>query len=349
MFDTIRARMAITPQRTVAAGAVVSVALLTVIGVSTTWFISANSLRDNIEAWAEARRAEGYVVEYQGVEVSGFPFRLTTVLAAPAIAEPNHPNAWAWKGDRVVFEGSPWDFTELQITLPAAQEFRYRPVAGGDRVVTATVDQGVAQIALQRGVIEGFTLAVSGLTLSTADDALRVERLAAEGRRVARDTRELSLAIDDLTLPARMNGPMGREIARFAAEATVKGPLTPGDLPAVLIAWSEAGGTVELKAVDLRWRDLDITASGTLALDREMRPQAALSAEIVGYGAALVALAEGGAMKARDAVLTATALDLLARPRADGVRVLTLPLTAQDGTLFVGPLALLRLSPVVRR
>ncbi|MFQ5959202.1 MAG: DUF2125 domain-containing protein, partial [Alphaproteobacteria bacterium] len=327
-----RERMALTPPRTVVA--VAAVVLLTAVGFSTTWFVSANSLRDGIEAWIVARRAAGFVVEHDRLQISGFPFRLTAALAAPAIAEPDHPRAWAWKADRLVIAGSPWDLTRLQVTLPAEQELSYRPVAGGDRVVTATVDQGVAQFLLPRGVIEQVDVAASGLTLSTPDDEVRIERLAAGGRRVARDTLEVSVAIDDLTLPPRWGGPMGRGIARFAADATIEGPLVPGDLPAALIAWSEAGGTVEVEAMDLRWRDLAVAARGTLALDREMRPQAALSAEIAGYGAALEALAEGGAMKPRDAALTATALDLLAKPGADGARVLKLPLTAQDGTLF---------------
>ena len=99
----------------------------------------------------------------------------------------------------------------------------------------------------------------------------------------------------------------------------------------------------------MRWGALSVDAVGTLSLDDELRPLAAMTAEIVGYAALLEALARTGAIKARDASLATTALGLLAKPGPNGTRVLTLALTAQNGTLFVGPLALLRLAPVVAR
>ncbi|MCH7888152.1 MAG: DUF2125 domain-containing protein, partial [Proteobacteria bacterium] len=43
------------------------------------------------------------------------------------------------------------------------------------------------------------------------------------------------------------------------------------------------------------------------------------------------------------------ALGLLAKPGPNGRLVLTVPVTAQNGTLYVGPLALFKLAPVVPR
>ncbi len=118
---------------------------------------------------------------------------------------------------------------------------------------------------------------------------------------------------------------------------------------ALLGAWSKAGGTLELKSLIVDWGALGMTTSGTLALDAELRPLAALTAEIEGYGAVLAALADAGTLKTRDAKLATTVLDLLAKPAPDGARVLTVPVTAQNGTLFVGPLSLVKLGPVVKR
>ena len=149
-----------------------------------------------------------------------------------------------------------------------------------------------------------------------------------------------------MTLTPTADGPLGREVATVAAAATVTGALPEIPDRAALAAWSEAGGTVELRTLSVQWGGLAIEAEGTMALDQALRPQAALTARVAGFGEALDAFAAAGAMRPSDASLAKTFLNIMAKT-VSGRRVIEIPLTAQDGTLFAGPLPLVKLKPVL--
>ncbi len=332
--------------RRLTAAFAIAVPLLVVAAYVAYWFVAAGWLRDGVDAWVAARRAEGFVVEHTGLEVSGFPFSLVAGIDAPRI---DRPRAWTWTAERLVFAARPWSFNHVQLTLPAQQRVSYRSASGAERIVTAAVDRGVVVLEFASGRLDGLAVEATGLALATDRGETRLARLDASGRRASETTIPFAVEIEDLTLPPHVEVRLGREIARLAADGTVVGVLPQAPLADALAAWSAAGGTVEFTEIVLRWGKLAVNARGTVTLDPKMRPLAALTADIEGYGAILKTLADAGAMKARDASFATTALDLLAKRGPDGKRVLTVPVTAQNGTLFVGPLALLRLAPIMPR
>ena len=118
--------------------------------------------------------------------------------------------------------------------------------------------------------------------------------------------------------------------------------------PQNLQAWRDAGGTLELPWLSFVWGALDMRANGTVALDQRMRPLGALTADIRGFEEALGALADAGILRREMLPASRVTLNLLAKTdKSDGRRVLTVPLTAQDGALLVGPIKLTALPPVV--
>ncbi len=331
--------------RTLALAAAVA-ALVGVAGYTAYWFVAAGWLRDGVAAWVEARRAEGYTVEHEGLEVSGFPFRLRAEIDAPSI---ENPRSWTWTAERLRFAARPWSFDRIWVTLPAEQRLISRRDAGAESVVTAAVERGVVLLEFASGRLDRLAVEAAGLALATPEGETLLVRLDARGRRAADATIPFTVEIESLTLPPRVDVLLGREIARLAADGTVVGGLSAGPIADALAAWSAAGGRVDLEQLVLRWSDLSVDARGTLALDAKMRPLAALTADIEGYAEVLDALAAAGALKAREAGLAKVALGLLAKPGPNGRLVLTVPVTAQNGTLYVGPLALFKLAPVVPR
>ena len=199
------------------------------------------------------------------------------------------------------------------------------------------------------GRLDRLAVEAAGLALATPEGETLLARLDARGRRAADAAIPFTVEIESLTLPPRADVLLGREIARLAADGTVVGALSAGPIADALAAWSAAGGRVDLGRFALRWSDLSVDARGTLALDAKMRPLAKLIADIEGYAEILDALAAAGALKVRAAAFAKTALGLLAKPGPNDRLVLTVPVTAQNGTLYVGPLALFRLAPVVPR
>jgi hypothetical protein len=94
----------------------------------------------------------------------------------------------------------------------------------------------------------------------------------------------------------------------------------------------------------LQWGDIEITASGSLALDDRMRAIGALTARIKGHNELLKLAVANGAMEKKNLLPARAVLGLLA---AAAGGVLSVPVRLQDGTLFLGPAAIARLAPIV--
>ena len=96
--------------------------------------------------------------------------------------------------------------------------------------------------------------------------------------------------------------------------------------------------------LNLIWGGLDLRANGTVALDPELRPLGALTADIRGYEEALEALAEARLIRRDILPASRITLNLLAKTsETDGRRVLTVPVNAQGGGLYLGPIKLAEL------
>ena len=225
----------------------------------------------------------------------------------------------------------------------------YHSGAGAPDIFMAAVKRGFVVLAFNSGRLDGVTIDAAGVVLSTPQGETRVARLDARARRNSEAAIELDIEFENVVLPPRVRAPLGRTIARLAVDGTVIGNFPAGPPADALAAWSAAGGRIDPSHIAARWGALSVDAEGTLTLDDELRPLAAMTAKIEGYAEVLKALAKTGAMKARDASFATTALGLLAKPGPNGRLVLTVPVTAQNGTLYVGPLALFKLAPVVPR
>ena len=91
-----------------------------------------------------------------------------------------------------------------------------------------------------------------------------------------------------------------------------------------------------------------VQASGTVTLDAALQPQANLTADVRGFLQTVDALVAAGMVEDDKAGLIKAGLALLAgAPDADGTATLTAPLSLNRGRVFLGPLQIAQLPPVV--
>jgi hypothetical protein len=306
------------------------------------WWVVAGNIRDGIAEWAEARRAEGFELTYEGLAIDGFPGRIAITLTRPSVARPESGGAagWRWRAPRLAAEMSPFALGRIAITLPDVQRLDY-----GGRQMEITVARGVAVYTPPGEAPESLAVEASAIAVASPGGRFTLDSLTGLIRRGGEALIELEIDGLGLTLAARVKTILGREIKLVAVTASHDGALPEDFSGPALAAWSTGGGTVEFERLDLEWGAVEIAAEGTLTLDAELRPEAAFSAEIAGYGGLFDGLAESGGMKPRDASFAKTFLNLMAK-RVSGRRVIKVALTAQNGTLFVGPLPLIKLAPV---
>ena len=317
--------------------ALAAAAVVMAVGYGVYWYAIAGTIRDGISQWAEARRAQGLEVAYEDLEIGGFPRRFTVTMTNPTLAGAG----WRWNALSLTAEARPFALERIAVTLPETQRLDY-----GGQIIEATLENGVAHVTIADGNPESLAIEADGIALVTPRGLYSLARLEGLIRRRPEALLALDLDGRGLTLAAGANPILGREIAILGLTATIDEATLPEDLSApALAAWSAAGGTVEIERLGFEWGAVEMAAEGTMSLDAELRPEAAFSAEIAGYGGLLDALAESGKMKPRDASFAKTFLNLMARKKS-GRRVIETSLTAQNGKLYVGPLPLLRLAPV---
>ena len=113
-----------------------------------------------------------------------------------------------------------------------------------------------------------------------------------------------------------------------------------------MTAWRDGGGTLELQALRVLWGNIDLRANATLALDRDMQPEGAGTAELSGADTLIDMLIQSGALKPEQGGGIKQTLGLLSQTTSDGRRVVAVPVTLQARRLSIGPVPVAEL-PVI--
>jgi hypothetical protein len=215
------------------------------------------------------------------------------------------------------------------------------------------------------GGASGFTearLALNGLSLRLAEEeatpatAARLELTASVPSRAVTSHTETGLMVsfsaDRLHMPLAKDLPLGPTVESVALTARVQGA-PPRIEQAALAAWSRDGGTLELDTAAVHWGALALGTEGTLALDRDLQPMGALTAELTGFAAAIDTLVATGWVKAKQGQTAKTVLAGLS-PRKPGelpasaaTATVKLPISLHDRFVHLGPFRLVPLPAVI--
>lgn len=335
---------------------IIAVIVAGIAGWTGYWFWLKERVEQEVAAWVEARRAEGYEIADAGRRVGGFPARMELTVAQPTIAR---PAAWRWQaaGDVIVYL-QPWQPSHVILNFGHSHQFEW---VEGDAIRRAglTAERALASgIFTAGGRLEQGALditkpvVVDSVTGTTSADRAQLHGRANHGETDQRPSDSISLAlqVDNAALPPAANTPLGSALALLRVNATLPPPLPPLSRRAeALEAWRAAGGVVNLDRFDVRWGPLDASGDGTVAIDRELRLLFALATELRGFGPTLDAYAQAGLLKNKLARNAKFALTALAKPDAQGRPTVKLPVSAQDGRLYLGPVGVADLAPIVPR
>lgn len=148
---------------------------------------------------------------------------------------------------------------------------------------------------------------------------------------------DLSLHLIDVSAQALDGNPLGGTITDTTLHAKLMGPLPASIDGAGLKAWRDAGGTIEVPSLAVRWGPLGLSGNGTVALDSRMQPEAAFAAHLTGHDKAIDALAAAGWLKPSAASIAKLALGVASRPGPDGQPAVDTPVTIQNSHISLGP------------
>jgi hypothetical protein len=338
---------------------ILSAAVLAVVAavVGGTWYWAAGRLLTEIAGWEAARRAEGYRISHGDPAVRGFPLRLTARLPDPVIATPAGAAGtagWEWRAPDLDIEVEPWNFTRL--TLRTRGTNLLKQTRDGETIPFTLDTEGLA-VALHRpqGEAQRFDIDLKRSSATAAVPPVTVGTESLSGSLLLfrtppgdhlKPAADLTLVVTALILEAG-----GRAVLKTPTSGRLnlllKGAIPDGPPNATLPVWRDDGGTVEMKELEVTSGGVSVSATGTLALDARLRPMGAASAVIRGIGEAIDRMVEAGQVNPRDASLARIMLTAMSTPAQDGgPPVLRVPLSGQNGWLYVGPVRLARLEPL---
>lgn len=343
-------------------------ALVAVLAVSAAtvvyWHYASDAFRRGIERWVDARHAEGVQVNYASLVMQGFPFRLQADLRDPVLSRPEpgsggpsgRPLAWEWRGNEVTVAIRPWNTNRVDLRFPGTNQITL-PFGDRGRTMFAAAGRAGATLDLdQAGLPTGADVDVEDLDLLSEDGNEFVSvagiDLSAISHSFATPTHQsatfdLSFSGKGIELPKESEPPLGSYVSVVECQASLMGAIPPGPPAEAAKTWREEGGTIEVHRLHLVWGPLEIEAGGTLALDSNLQPIGALSAIVRGFSETVDALVAGGMVRPADGDTAKQVLGLLAKaPKRGGPPELTVPVTLQNGWIYVGPVALAQVSPI---
>jgi hypothetical protein len=323
-------------------GFVVIAVLLVLLGTYTAyWLVVARRITDGVAAWAQTERAEKIDASWERIGVAGYPFVCRVELENAVLRDGRLTPSPELRIPALSASARPWDFTSWRLIASAGLS---AVLAGGgarpplklaahsaDGVLMADPEAG-ASLWLK---LEDVT-AEAGEAVPIASAGAWVILPAKPSRSHADPALGIALDLRQVQLPG-MTSVLNDTIDELAFGITVKGAVPSGKLAQAVAEWRDAGGTVELDNLHLNWGGVGATASGTIALDRELQPIGGFSGAIEGYDQILTGLVQSGRMRAADAGLARLALAMLAKAGPDGRPEIKTAFTIQNGQMFLGP------------
>ncbi|MBT3989465.1 MAG: DUF2125 domain-containing protein [Rhodospirillaceae bacterium] len=332
------------------------------------WFVVATNMKEAMSDWIADRARQGVVASYQKIDVSGFPFKFKVVLTEPKLQTKDLFGAshqdlggekWLWQGGQASAEMKPWNFRQFTVDLSGAHDVTFEDKGGRYRFVGEAQKFFMATKIYADGWPERFQMNFAGVNFSEQNSkaiiaaksgSINSERLrpgeAAGYGNAKTKTYSLKAYLEEVRLPNFLNLPLGLNVQKLSTELSVIGHLQPSITVQNLAKWRDRGGIIEIELLDATYGTLKTHATGTLALDKNLQPLAAMSANFQGFFPAINKLKNAGYIRSGDAAMAKLVLGVLSRRDNGGKRIISLPLTLQDGQFSAGPVPLMAVPAI---
>lgn len=310
-------------------------------GITAYQWVTTSRLQDGFDAWVQARRAEGWTVSYAPPLRAGWPSRAVLVVPDVRLSGGGWPQ---WQAERVL----------LVVRL-------LRPDT------LSVIPQGAEQIGLEGGEAHAFQAKMLRVLVPLDPKAgdpvaeLTGSGIRAAGPEVSIGSLQVTLLgvqqgsisfranAQEVGLPAGGDWPLGAHIASASLTGDLHGQLPgpSGSVAALVRAWRDTGGRLDVAHGAVRWGPLDAELQGDASLDKELQPVATGQARLTGYAQALDLMAARRRISNDSALAAKAVLSLMARtPEGGGAPAVSVPFTVNDDVLSVGPIPLVRLRPI---
>ena len=329
------------------------------------WIMAARRAEVGLIAWIQNEKTQGHDISYSALDVGGYPYRIEATLSDFHISGNAAGLAWEFNAPKFAGVVLPWRPRHVILFAKEATA-RLAPAAGAAETFAASAMRASVVMASDN-VLERLSITAKhllatgqaagrpGLEITDGELHWRAAALAshlmpavgAEGEETVQEPLAWQLAVKglDITDPRLATSPYGDKIAELALVVELRGGgLSPQSTLATIAAWRDSGGTVEVPSLKLAWGELDLTLSGSATLDQQFRPLGAFTAEVKGYEPAIDHLRAKGDISPEEASAAKETLAAIVNGEEGRLPV---PITMQAGRMFLGPLPVANLPPLL--
>ncbi len=318
------------------------------------WLILAGEIAQGIANWAEQRRAEGYVVEYSGLQTSGYPLRIQLQAAEVRLSMRQGDALWEWRAPVLAGHVLPYMPNQFVLSALEPQEIAHsNTVTGAVKKYWLAPDMATAKLGLEGGKLMQLALDLTGGEIhgdgfKGAVSLGRAQLNARQGnQRIEKPPLlEIAIEIENSTYPGFSGSALGEKLTRLSLNAGVEGVPPAQTGTAGIREWRDAGGIVQILEFRLDWGPLQLSAAGTTALDARNRLMGSLTARLLKYDGVISALHAAGQLSEDEKNAASLALEIIANAAGGAKGDLALPLVLQDGEVYLGPVRIARLQPL---
>ena len=321
-------------------------------GGSAIWWMFLSSYGERqLQATQQRLQAQGYTLHYGQAERSGFPLELEWVVHDVTLSHAGNGAGQApfnGRADRVRFVAAPWEPQRMtfQVEGRHAWQVQTRGDAGTVDIAVDAASGVIGPREAERGwqvdaLVTGITARPQGGAVG--DLRVRSATIAAETP-VRMDELAVDVRLDDITLPQDFG--LGKLVETLRVTGDVR-PL-PADYSADgLRAWQVADGRLSVSDAQLRFGALEGSARGAMALDQGLRPLGDITVQVQRPAELLALAQQQGWIAEKQMPLYAMAAGLFTRTNGTGQAEATVQVGFRQGSIWLGPLRLGDLPPVV--
>lgn len=313
-------------------------ALLVATVWSIYWGVVAIAAKQNLTAWFESRRADGWQAEASDISVAGFPNRIDRTITDLVVADPQ--GGWVWRAPFFQILGLSYDRAKMILIWPQEQRFdtptQKFTVTGESLRASVSLDSS-NRIETLTGVLEALRISSDSDWAVDASE-VRVAVRPTAGRSGWMDVGAEAIGLrppapfvatlsESGELPNRFDRVYGDFAVRFDTEAGLSG-------------WLDGSGqidTIDIDQVVLEWGALELSLSGELTADRDGRAEGEIDVTARNWNDILSVAGEAGLLTEAAVQLLGQGLNLLSG--FNGSReTLDIPLSFRDGDTYLGPI-----------
>ncbi|MCZ4354530.1 DUF2125 domain-containing protein [Roseovarius aestuarii] len=315
------------------------------------WFVGSSAAQSGMANWFEERRSDGWVAEYDDLNVRGFPNRFDAGFTEISLADPGTGLAWQ----------APF-FQVLALSYRPNHVIAVWPdqqiIATPMQTLDVTSDDMRASAVLEAGTgltLDRATWTVKEMVITPRDESgpisVSAMTLAAEQINAVAKTRyHLGLSATGFAPPSGFlaNVDSGKTLPR--ALETLRADLevtfdAPWDRYAIEDARPQPR-QINLKLAEARWGRLSLKAAGTLDVDETGMAKGEITIKAENWREILELARASGTVPESVVGPLRDGLSLLAR-LAGNPQTLDIPLTFSGGRVWLGPVPVAK-APLIR-